>query len=759
MAVCTIFKNFTYPVENVSLIILTNWIASDQYKEQVTEIRELIAQGKTEEAQAKKQQLPAFTPSATFKEKRLLPNMDQYSGFVHLDFDKLTPEQLNAAFQVIAAIPYTFCCFISPSGNGLKVFIEVNTDAEHHDMAYQQVKQYYENATGLKADVKCKDITRLCFVSHDPQLYKNIYNEKFLLANVPVIKTDPPPAQEKKPPEINPSTDNHLLTFQQQIVFTNQKTKYEDGNRNNYVYMLASNCNRAGIPGEDTYMLCQHHFDLSEKEIKTTVESAYRHHSNEFAKYPKQKLGEETTINPEVEPRVMPTLPDEIFPLLPDFLQSIVKVAASKEERDILLLGSIVTLSACLPTVIGYYDDKKVNTNLFLFITAQASAGKGKLIHCQQLAAPIHKAMREQAALLKKEYDAQMQDYNSSKGKDANAVKPPKPPEKMLFIPADNSSTGFFQLLNDSGGRGMIFETEGDTLTQAFKSDYGNYSHGFRNAFHHEPIRYYRRTDRELVEIERPCLSALLSGTPKQIGTLIPNAENGLFSRFMFYVMNIRPVWKDVFAGSTENGIDDYFADLAKEFYTLYQALNNSKEIVFTLTASQKQNFNKFFAEMQTMYISIKGVDYIATVRRAGLNAFRMMMICTVLRILETGDVSDQIICDDVDFNNNIQIAKLLVKHAAKVYSDLPEEPARSKPKNRKERFLDALPYQFTRQGYLSVALQLGIPDKSAQGYITEFVKAGILDKTGQDQYINLNAQLPSPQTDTFQDSQEVQEG
>ncbi|MFZ1856636.1 MAG: BT4734/BF3469 family protein, partial [Chitinophagaceae bacterium] len=186
MAASTIFKNFATPVENVSLIILSNWIASDKYKAQVEEIRDMIAQGNAEEAQKKKQQLPAFTPSATFTEKRLLPNMENYSGFVHLDFDKLTPEQLNAAFQIIAAISYTFICFISPSGNGLKVFIEVNTGADHHDTAYQQVMEYYQNATGLKADLKCKDITRLCFVSHDPQLYKNIYNEKFPVKDIPV---------------------------------------------------------------------------------------------------------------------------------------------------------------------------------------------------------------------------------------------------------------------------------------------------------------------------------------------------------------------------------------------------------------------------------------------------------------------------------------------------------------------------------------------------------------------------------------------
>lgn len=757
MAACTIFKNFATPVENVSLIILSNWIASDKYKAPVEEIRDLIAQGNGEEAQAKKQQLPAFTPSATFKEKRLLPNMEQYSGFVHLDFDKLTPEQLNAAFQIIAAIPYTFICFISPSGNGLKVFIEVNTGAEHHDTAYHQVMQYYEKATGLKADVKCKDITRLCFVSHDPQLYKNIYNEKFSVADAPVMKTETLPATENEKQKINPASDNYLFLFQQQVLFTNQKSEYTNGNRNNYMYLLASNCNRAGIPQSDTEILCTQHFDLSEREIKDSVNSAYKHHSTEFAKFPKNMQQEEPNSNNESEVQVMPTLPDEIFPSLPDFLQSIVKVATSNEERDILLLGSIVALSACLPKVIGYYDDKKVNANLFLFITAQASAGKGRLIHCRQLVNPIHKAMRVQANLLKKEYDSQMAAFNSSK--DGNKEKPAKPPEKMLFIPANNSSTGFYQLLHDSEGRGLIFETEGDTLSQSFKSDYGNYSYGFRNAFQHEPISYYRRTDRELVEIERPCLSAVLSGTPKQIGTLIPNAENGLFSRFMFYVMNIRPVWKDVFASNTEKGLDDYFAGLATEFYTLYEALNNQPEIVFTLTGEQKKRFNQFFDEMQTMYISLKGLDYVGTVRRSGLIAFRMMMICSVLRILETGDVSSQIVCDDTDFNNTIQIVKLLVKHAAKVYSDLPEEPAKSKPKNRKERFLDALPYEFNRQGYLTIAKGMNIPDKSAQGYITEFVKAGVLDKPGQDQYLNLNVQPANPETPNSQDIQEVQEG
>ena len=168
MASSTIFKNFTVPVEKKSLLLIGKDIISDKYKTEVEEIRNHIAQGNKGEADNKKKQLLAFTPSAVFTEKRQMPFLEMYSGFVHLDFDKLTPEQLQTAFAIISKISYTSLCFISPSGNGLKVFVEVSTGLEHHDIAYLQVQKHYENATGLKADPSCKDVTRLCFMSNDP---------------------------------------------------------------------------------------------------------------------------------------------------------------------------------------------------------------------------------------------------------------------------------------------------------------------------------------------------------------------------------------------------------------------------------------------------------------------------------------------------------------------------------------------------------------------------------------------------------------
>jgi hypothetical protein len=318
----------------------------------------------------------------------------------------------------------------------------------------------------------------------------------------------------------------------------------------------------------------------------------------------------------ELEKKPLPTIPETVYQTLPDFLQSATAKATSAEDKDLLLLGSLVAISACLPNIYGIYAERSVYPNLFLFVTAQASAGKGRLTLCRKLVEPIHRSLREQNKAEKEEYQRQLTDYNATKDK-TDMERPQEPPLRMLIIPANNSATGLFQILNDNKGIGLIFETEGDTLAQTFKSEHGNYSDGFRKAFHHEIISYNRRKDREFVELETPRLSALLSGTPKQVSTLIPNAENGLFSRFIFYYMNILPVWKDVFAGDDSQTLDDYFRYLGSQFFDFYKILQLQTEpLRFCLTAKQQQAFNAHFSQAQNQYLYLCGVDYLATVRR-----------------------------------------------------------------------------------------------------------------------------------------------
>jgi len=107
---------------------------------------------------------------------------------------------------------------------------------------------------------------------------------------------------------------------------------------------------------------------------------------------------------------------------------------------------------------------------------------------------PIHDSLKQLYAAEMEEYKRLQNEYVQD---NKNNEPPQEPPLKTLLIPANSSATSVYQVLNDNQGVGLMFETEGDTLANTFKSDYGNFSDGFRKAFHHEMISYTRRKDRE----------------------------------------------------------------------------------------------------------------------------------------------------------------------------------------------------------------------------------------------------------------------
>ncbi len=436
------------------------------------------------------------------------------------------------------------------------------------------------------------------------------------------------------------------------------------------------------------------------------------------------KSSKSSTADIEEIEDLMPTFSETVKKHLPSLLSQIVAKSNSPEDADLLLLGSLTIFSACMPNVYGIYNGVTIYPNLFLFVTAQASAGKGRLNLCRRLVEPIHKQLREINQLEYEEYRRKQAEYVSNK-KNPDAEPPTEPPLRMLFVPANSSATAVFQILNDNKGVGLMFETEGDTLAQTFKNEHGNYSDGFRKSFHHEKISYLRRKDREYVTLETPKLSAILSGTPRQIQSLIPDAENGLFSRFIFYFMNIRLEWLNVFA--TPNGgesLDQIFDHYGQHFFEFYRILQQAGAIRFTLTTPQQEEFNAFFGQAQQQYFDLCGQDYIGTIRRLGLITFRISLVLSVLRIMQTGDFGSPLVCSDSDFQTAMSIVKVLVCHAAHVFAMLPRSDTPTQPK---AAFFDNLPQQFDRTTYIQVAQNLGIPESTADKQIAHFVSIGHL--------------------------------
>lgn len=107
--------------------------------------------------------MPAFTPSGKFVGGRKLEFLTEYSNFIILDIDKLSAAELQNAKHLANQSEFTFASFISPSGNGLKILVKIDTPKAEHKETFLKVQAYYEEILKLEIDKSGKDLTRLCF--------------------------------------------------------------------------------------------------------------------------------------------------------------------------------------------------------------------------------------------------------------------------------------------------------------------------------------------------------------------------------------------------------------------------------------------------------------------------------------------------------------------------------------------------------------------------------------------------------------------
>ena len=213
----TIFKNFNEVVEHKTISTILEEIKTGKYRPGIIYLRKSLAENKTEAYNKAKKSLPAFTPSGKFVGGRKLEFLTEYSKFIILDIDKLNTADLQKSKSIAAQSEFTYACFISPSGNGLKVLVKIDTPKTEHKETFLKVQAYYENILKLEIDKSGKDLTRLCFYSWDENLYLNENSKTFVTANtvkVPLIETQPDPKTKNPEPLLDyDAIYNHCVNF------------------------------------------------------------------------------------------------------------------------------------------------------------------------------------------------------------------------------------------------------------------------------------------------------------------------------------------------------------------------------------------------------------------------------------------------------------------------------------------------------------------------------------------------------------------
>jgi hypothetical protein len=147
-----------------------------------------------------KSSLPCVTFQGQFPTKREASSADLIpTGFIIADIDNLPKDELKNLKEKVKTDTMGCFFFESPSGYGLKIGYKAEgilNDADNKRF-FKSLEYYFNEVYGLQIDKSCKDISRLCFVSYDPDLW---INENPLLFDIEKwTPADPPKRQETIP--------------------------------------------------------------------------------------------------------------------------------------------------------------------------------------------------------------------------------------------------------------------------------------------------------------------------------------------------------------------------------------------------------------------------------------------------------------------------------------------------------------------------------------------------------------------------------
>lgn len=251
-------------------------IKTGSNKDLVEKIRKEKDKGKRNEFKSK---LHCYLFSGEFSQRKD-DALISHSGFICLDFDgyKKRSELLEWKDK-IKIDKHTYSVFISPSGNGLKVIVQIPPcTKEDHKLYFKALEAYYDTDY---FDSSCKNISRVCYESYDAEIYVNkeaeIWKEKYEEEGYKYVE---------KVPELVLNDESQIIN--KLMVWWNKNFGLVEGSKNNNLFVLASSFNEYGINKAVTESYFINHIvcgTAPDAEINLLIRSAYKNSGAHGTKY------------------------------------------------------------------------------------------------------------------------------------------------------------------------------------------------------------------------------------------------------------------------------------------------------------------------------------------------------------------------------------------------------------------------------------------------------------------------------------------
>ena len=224
------FQNLRTRGEHRFIGDILQQIRAGKYAGQIARLR---AEQDPAKAAKLKKALPAFTASCTTNGGHKLTDARAHSGLLQGDIDKIGGEKAELLREALRKEPCVFAAWISPSGDGLKLLIRVEADLGSHAASFATAKKHFLDCYQIELDSHCKDVSRLCFVSHDPQLWINENAQVLEIADsnlneLPPLNSSTTNTTSKTTTTSTQQTPLESATEKGKIVPPNQRTLYHN---------------------------------------------------------------------------------------------------------------------------------------------------------------------------------------------------------------------------------------------------------------------------------------------------------------------------------------------------------------------------------------------------------------------------------------------------------------------------------------------------------------------------------------------------
>ena len=764
------FSVFDEHAVDMTLKEFVKLLRGERWKVQVEEYQRLKASGRETEAKKLKRKLAALVIAGRCDGSHAETNLKQWSGDAMLDVDKCNG-RVSEFLQVLKDTPWVKAAWRSVSYDGLKLVVRVEAESvDEYRMAYALVAWHVAQLLAFPCDMSCKNPTRPCFASYDPEAFFRPDTEVFpwrrfvtehpdrvgeILAELKV-KT---PASASKPLV---AASGMLHTFFNEFL---EQNPFVDGKKNEFLLKLGRIARYKGVGEEELARLKTLAVErlagmgCAAGDIPPRIDSGYRYadmnkgpetpasraHKAQGSpmRYSEPNEGEEEAELEKLEAdklrREVPCLPDELFDRLPDFLKRGLTHVRNKRERDILLLSMITNISGCLPGVRMNYGGMVYSSDLYLVALAGSGRGKGVM----QLAAILPAAIQEYYDELnrkdEREYRQKLLKWNLEERLAAQEKRvpdldqcPEMPVERILKVAPNISKSQLILALEAGGAVGLVMNaSELDMISSAMHQEYGKHDDVMRAASQHEEVSSYFKTDHRLVVVSDPHLALCASGTPAQLHKFISSLENGMYSRVAFYVGQAHWEYKSANPGKARLDMRAYFKGMGEELLRMFIFLSGSPtEVVFTEEQWKEhtERFRTYLREVVAEDDDSPG----AIVLRHGLMMSRIAMVLTALRKCEPQWNTSEWECSDEDFHTAMQIVDVLLEHSLLLSTSMDDTAGRIRPVKaffKLRPVLKKMPREFTYSELMAAANEAGLPTASVKRYLLRLVYYQIVEK------------------------------